>query len=277
MIMEKKQKKIVKALLAFLAFAFVLACLPLNGTAQDQSAVFATVDYMKVKPGFEDKYVDLEKNVWKPLHQERINQGKIIGWILFRVLYTGTSDLYNYVTVTVFDNPANLENSWAGVDSPKILAGKDIDKLYKETLNCRDLVKSNLIMREDFAYPEGGPVAYKYIQVDFMKVKPGNEGLYLDVEKTIWKPVHNEFIKAGSRVGWSLWSATFPSGSGLDYQFSTVNYFSDFSKIGMANYTDAFAKAHPGKDINELSKKTGDSRDLVKSELWEVVDEIWKK
>lgn len=263
-------------MLAFWVFAFVMTLVPLSVSAQDQPAVFAIVDCMKVKPGSEDKYVDLEKNVWKPLHQERIKQGKIIGWILFRVLYTGTLDPYNYVTVTVFGNPANLENPWEGIDATKVLPGKDINKLMDETMKSRDLVKSSLLMREDFIYPESGMVDYKYLQVDFMKVNPGNEGLYLDVEKNIWKPVHKEFIKAGSRVGWSLWSNTFPSGAGLDYQFTTVNYFADFSKIGMANYTDAFAKAHPGKDINELSLKTGNSRILVKSELWEVVDRISK-
>ena len=275
--MKKRQMNWMKTVLITLMIAFVMACLPHASWAQDQPAVFAIVDFMKVKPASESKYLELEETFWKPMHQERINQGKIMGWILYRVLYTGTNDLYNYVTVTVFDNPANLEDPWAGIDPKKLLPGKDIDKAYDETLNSRDLVKSNLIMREDEIYPAGGPGAYKYLQVDFMKVKPGNEGLYLDVEKTIWKPIHNEFIKAGSRVGWSLWSMQFPSGSGGDAQFATVNYFSEFKKIGMANYTDAYKKAHPGKDMNEISAKTGASRDLVRSELWQVVDAVMRK
>jgi hypothetical protein len=63
----------------------------------------------------------------------------------------------------------------------------------------------------------------------------------------------------------------------MDHQFATVNYFSDFSKIGMANYVDAFNKAHQGKDINELSEKTGKSRELVRSELWELLDSVMKQ
>jgi L-rhamnose mutarotase len=231
---------------------------------------------MKVKPDAEGKYLDLEKNVWKPLHQERINQGKITGWILYKVLYTGTNDLYNYVTVTFFDNPANLENPWAGIDPKKVLVGKDVDKAYDETLKSRDLDRSNLIMKQDEATPEGGSVDVKYLEVDFMKVKPGNEVLYLDVEKNIWKPVHTEFIKAGTRAGWSLWSQMYPSGSDNEYQFVTANLFSDFSKIGAANYDDAFKKAHAGKDLDALYEKTGNSRDLVRSELWEVLDVVWK-
>jgi len=275
--MEKRKKNLMKAMLMPMALAFVLACLPQSGNAQNDPTAFAITDQMKVKPGAEDKYLDLEKNFWKPIHQERINQGKITGWILYKVLYTGTNDLYNYVTVTFFDNPAKLENSWAGIDAKKILSGKDVDKAFDETLKCRDMVRSNLIMKQDEAMPEAGAAPVKYIQVDFMKVKPGNDGAYLDVEKNIWKSVHQEFIKAGTRVGWSLWSNLYPAGSGTDYQYVTANFFTDFSKIGAADYTDAFKKAHAGKDVDELNVKTANSRDLVRSELWEVIDSAWKQ
>jgi hypothetical protein len=274
--MKNRKEILTKTMLISMVLAFVLACLPKFGNAQNEPTVFAIIDLMKVKPGSEGKYLDLEKNVWKPLHQERINQGKITGWILYKVRYTGSTDLYNYVTATFFDNPANLEDPWAGIDPKKILSGIDVDKAYDETLQSRDLVRSNLIVKQDEAVAERGPSA-KYIEIDFMKVKPGNEGLYLDVEKNIWKPVHKEFIKAGTRVGWSLWSEVYPSGSESEYQFITANFFSDFSKINAADYADAFKKAHPGKDINELSEKTSNSRDLVRSELWEIIDGAWGK
>lgn len=47
---------------------------------------------------------------------------------------------------------------------------------------------------------------------------------------------------------------------------------SDFSKIGTADYVDAFGKAHPGKNMDEQFAKTDATRVLVKSELWEVID-----
>jgi L-rhamnose mutarotase len=259
-----------------LATAFILACYPIKGNAQNAPTVFAIVDFMKVKPENEAKYLDVEKNTWRPLHQERLKQGKIIGWVLYRVLYTGTDDPYNYVTMTFFDYPANLEDPWAGIDPAKVLAGKDIDKLMDETGKSRDLVKSNLIVRLDEVVPDGGPGEVKYIQVDYMKVKPGNESAYVEMEETIWKPIHEAFIKAGTRAGWSLWNQVYPAGSALDYQYITANYFKDFSKIGAADYNAAIGKAHAGKNIDELSKKTTDSRDLVRSELWQTVDVVMK-
>ena len=272
----KKTQYLKKTMLMSLVLAFVLGCLPMMGNAQNEPTVFAIVEFMKVKPDNEAKYLDIEKNVWKPLHQERINQGKITGWVLYRILYTGTDDPYNYATVTLFDKAENLEDPWSGIEAQKILPKRDVDKDMIETSKSRDLVKSNLITRLDAVYPEGGPGAFKYIQVDYMKVKPGNEAAYVDVEKNIWKPIHNEFIKAGSRVGWSLWSQVFPGGSALDHQFVTVNYFPDFQKIGVADYTAAFGKAHAGKNIDEFDSKTANSRDLVRSELWQVLDVVMK-
>jgi L-rhamnose mutarotase len=274
--MENKQLSLMKTMLISLVLAFVLAILPMPGSAQNAPTVFAIVDLMKVKPGDEAKYVDLEKNVWKTLHQERIKQGKITGWILYKVLYTGSADAYNYVTVTFFDNPANLENPWDGIDPKKVLVGKDVDKAYEETLKSRDLVRSNLMTRIDEVVPEGNPIDVKYVEVDYMKVKPGNEGAYLDVEKNIWEPVHKEFIKAGSRAGWSLWGEVFPAGSGSEFQYVTANYFSDFKKIGEANYTEAFNKAHAGENLDALDQKTASSRDLVRTELWQVLDVAMK-
>jgi L-rhamnose mutarotase len=227
---------------------------------------------MKVKPENEGKYLEVEKNIWKPLHLERTKQGNIVGWFLYRVRFIGTDDAYNYVTVTLFNNPVNIEDPWKNIDPAKVLPGKDLDAALKETGESRDMVSSFLINRQASVYPEGGPGDFKYLQLDFMKVKPEKESEYWDVETTVWKPVHQEFIKAGSRVGWSLWGRNFPSGAGLDYQYLTVNYMKDWSKIGAADYNDAFAKAHAGKNIDELFAKTNASRILVKSELWEVID-----
>jgi len=273
----KKTQFLNRTMLITLVLAFFLGCLPLAGKAQNEPTVFAIVDFMKAKPGADDKYLDIEKNVWKPLHQERVNQGKIIGWILYRVLYTGTDDAYNYVTMTLFDNPANLEDPWAGIDPAKILPGRDTEKDMQQTDQARDLVKSYLIMRQDEVIPEGGPGEIKYIEIDYMKVKPGNDAAYLDFERNIWKPIHKEFINADTRAGWSLWSMIFPGGSANDYQYITANYFSDFSKIGAADYDAAIKKAHPAKKTTELDQLALKTRDLVRSELWQILDIVWKQ
>lgn len=248
--------------------------LPLTLLAQENNpTVFALVEFMKTSPENESAYVDMELNVWKKLHQERINRGIIAGWYLYRVNYTAANDPYNYVTVTLFADGSKLENYWGDVDPAAVLPNTDIDKVFEETLKSRDLVSSNLMHRIDMLYPQDGP-EFKYLQLDYMKVKQGHDSEYVSAEQDIWKSIHQQFINAGSRVGWSLWGRVFPSGYGLDFQYVTVNYFSDFSQIGTANYNDAYIKADLGMSADEISETTNKSRLLVKSELWEVVDKI---
>ena len=274
--MKKKYNNYGKAMAIMILLAVAFGVFPLIGNAQENDPpLFALVECMKVKPENEDRYLEVEKNIWKPLHLERAKQGNIVGWMLYRVRFTGTDDKYNYVTVTLFADPLKIEDPWKNIDPAKVLTGKDLDKATQETSESRELVSSSLINRQASVYREGGPGDFKFLEVDYMKVEPGKEGEYWDVETNIWKPIHQEFIKAGSRVGWSLWGRVFPSGAGLDYQYVTVNYMSDWSKIGTANYTDAISKAHAGKDVDAMSSKTGASRTLVKSELWEVVDKAF--
>jgi len=271
--MKKKHNNYRKAVVVIFLFTIVFGVFPLTGNAQENDPpLFALVECMKVKPENEDRYLEVEKNIWKPLHLERAKQGNIYGWFLCRVRFTGTDDKYNYVTVTLFNDPLKLEDPWKNIDPAKVLPGKDIDKAWDETATSRELVTSSLIIRQASAYPVGGPGGNKFFQIDYMKVDQGKESEYIDVETNIWKPVHQEFIKAGSRVGWSLWGRNFPAGAGLDFQYITVNYMADWSKIGAADYNDAFAKAHAGKNMDDLFTKTNASRTLVKSELWEVID-----
>jgi hypothetical protein len=249
---------------------------PFGASAQqNEPQAFVLVDCLKIPFENEAKYLDFVKNTVVPIQKERIKQGTILAWYLYKVRFTGAGDTYNYVVVSLFDKPANIENPFKGLDVGKVFPGKDLNKVLTEANSMRTIVSSTLLQRQSFVYPAGGPGDFKYLQIDYMKVPQGKEGEYYDVETTVWKPIHNEFIKAGSRVGWSLWGRVFPSGASLDFQYITANYFANWSQIGAADYNDAFNKAHPGKDMNEMGDKTNASRTLVKSELWEVVERVF--
>ncbi|HKJ42684.1 MAG TPA: hypothetical protein VKA27_11360 [Sunxiuqinia sp.] len=253
----------------------VVAVAPLKTLAQENHPTFAVVDFMKVNQGDEDKYVQVEENYWKPIHQERIKDGEIVAWELYKVRYTGTDDEYNFVTVTLFDDPAKLEHPLQ-VDWEKIKPEADLDKMFAETMASRQLVKKILFMQLDGvdAGENGQPV--KYLQVNFMKVKPGGESAYVANEQKVWKPVHQEFVKNGTRAGWSIWQTLYPNGAGEPYQYVTVDDYNSFAQLGQADFQAAFKKAHGDEDVSELLKETDQARTLEKSELWELLDIVVK-
>ncbi len=93
-------KRNLGSMAVWLLAACLLGVMPAQ--AQEQE-VYVTVGYMKVAPGQGDAYVQFEKELWMPVHQERVNAGNILGWYLYGVQSpSGTEVHHNYAVVTVF-------------------------------------------------------------------------------------------------------------------------------------------------------------------------------
>lgn len=114
----------------------------------------------------------------------------------------------------------------------------------------------------------------KYVQVDFMKVNPGKDADYLKVEQDLWKPIHQERIKQGLTKSWSLYGVQFPSGTDQKYGYVTINTFDQFSQLEnpYGSFEKVFSKVHPGVKADEFMDRTEKSRNLVRSEVWVLID-----
>lgn len=273
--MKKHCRNLWKSMGFVLIFSLALGIVPKTVLAQEPTNLIIEVDYMKVKPGQEGTYVTLEQNVWKPIHQERIRKGIIVGWILYQVMYAGADDPYNFVTINVYTNPSNLENPYAGIDFEKIHPGKNITKETENTYNSRTLTRRQLMGRAVYANPGGGesPGPHKYLVANFMKTIPG--GNYMSIENEIAKPVSQELINNGVWAGWSVWTNVFPRGTGMESDVVTADYYADLLKTGSVNYMQAFEKVHPQKNWSEFSEKMQKSRNIIRSELWKLIDSAY--
>jgi hypothetical protein len=132
-----KSIKFFSLLIAFMATSFSLS-------AQDNDQIWHIVDYMKVKPGMTEEYLECEK-VWKILHAERVKKGIIVDWQLLRVRFpAGANTEYDYVTVTTIKGGwqayGKLDADWSE-DYAKLIP-KDKMTLVENTENYRTFVKS---------------------------------------------------------------------------------------------------------------------------------------
>lgn len=112
-----------------------------------KSAKYIEVDYMKTNPGKDADYLKIEQEMWKPLHQERIKQGLVRSWSLYRVQFpSGAAEKYDYVTVNAFDQFGQLENPYANFDKvlTKVHPGVKVDDLGDRTEKARSLVRSEV-------------------------------------------------------------------------------------------------------------------------------------
>jgi hypothetical protein len=103
---------------------------------------YVEINFMKTLPGKEEEYVRQEKEVYKPIHQEFINNGKRTAWY-FNQLIAPLADnsKYNYVT-------SNYFNDWDKSYSITVDEyGKIFTKLFPKTSfpeNVRTMVKTEI-------------------------------------------------------------------------------------------------------------------------------------
>ncbi len=111
----------------------------------------------------------------------------------------------------------------------------------------------------------------QYVIVGYMKVEPDKEQQYLDLEQ-LWKPVHQELIKAGKKKSWSLYGVNY-AGTGEEYNYLTVNVYDKYGELENPYPSEFFGKAHPKMELSEIVSRTIDARKLVRSELWTLIDQ----
>jgi len=239
---------------------------------QVSPSLFIVADYMKVQPGLVGEYLEVEQTIWKPLHQQRITHGIIVGWYLYAVSFAGSGSEFNYVVLNLYDDQKNLENPWSAEILAQVHPKMEAQEIMTRTNQSRVNVRSELFYSIAVApeIPLAEPAAY--LQVNYMKVDPGMQNDYEKLESEIWQPVHNELVNNKRTAGWGLWAVLFPRGADRSYQYCTLNAFSDFSYVFDLNYANSFSIVHADKDLEETLKLTRETRTIVSTELWELID-----
>ena len=74
------------------------------------------VNFMKANPAKVQEYLKLERETWKPVHQERIRAGQMRSWALYSVQYPyGASLEYDFVTIDTYASLADAERDISAI------------------------------------------------------------------------------------------------------------------------------------------------------------------
>jgi len=237
--------------------------------AQAPPFQFIQVDYMKVAPGKGSEYVRLERELFKPIHADRVNNGKIVSWNLWAVRLPGGSGApYGYATSTGFANFAAMESSYQGTDVAKIHPNLAQGELGARASAARDLVRSDVL--SVVAATEGEPKSRKYATVHFHKATPGKGGDYVRALREYWKPLHDQLVTSGKITGWVATAVRYPGGSRRPHDFVTVMFYDSFAAI---------ENPYQGADtalMKEAVARSEPARQTVRTELWTLLDRLSK-
>ena len=260
------------SLYSFIVATLIFFTISETCLAQEEEPIYTIVGLMKVKQGGEANYVDIERSYWKPIHQELVKQGKILGWYLYRIQFTGTGDEYNYATVTHMKGDYNMDEGMYGADIfTKVHPKVEINEMLSKTLESRDLVSNRLLQWTLRSMPDTQREPNRYAVFNYQRSMPGFN--YYALRANHVKPAFDLALKEGKIGGWGLWVTRFPSGPDLGYNWISADFFDKFDQIGGYGWVDIITRANPDiKNIDELTEKLQSSRTFVKTELWELVD-----
>lgn len=258
-------------ILRFLILWSVLCAIPAIASAQTPDTTrYIVYNYIKVAPSMEDDYLKLEK-AFKKIHLARKKEGKLHGWGISRVLSpTGANCEYNYVARNTYLGNDQLANYFQGTYMPQnwqALLTKEELALVNRTDEIRTIVKEEVWIERNKAVDDDTK-RWTIAVVNYFTSPEGKSASdHLKMENEIWKPVHAARVKDGNMSGWVLNQMRFPFGEDMPYHVMSVDLYDDMKQLLTPWFDTYFAKAHPGKKVDDLIKQTEAAERLLKGEL----------
>lgn len=259
-----------------LIFFAILFIIPDRSAAQADKRQFLVIEYLKVKPGMRGNFLKLQKDIWKKVEQEKIKLGKINGWELYEVLYpSGSSAEYDYVMYHKVVGWNAIEGISEGNDDifKKVLSKEQLALMERST-DVEEMTKKEIWMVEDKVSRAAYVPPSKYHTANFMKVVDGKWDDYMEMEKTLVKPIHEEHARTGGRAGWTLMALREPDGSARAYQAATFDHFDRWADIGATDLSDFYSQIHPGKSPEYITNQITGTRSLIRQEIRRLVDYV---
>jgi len=96
----------------------------------------ARINLMKVAQENSSAYVKAETEIFQPMHQKSVDNGKLGSWGLASVMVPWGTDVYaNYYTFDMFENYAQMFSEHDGMEEPD----ETTQKMINESLELREL------------------------------------------------------------------------------------------------------------------------------------------
>ena len=230
-----------------------------TGTATaEQEPLYVAFDCMK---SMQPDYVSVEKDIWLPMHQELVSQGRINSWALYSVKY-GDRSTCDYYTVTTYVGGEQLNDDPAFDEVfSKVHPGKDLAQAMAATLSSREHVATELWTQAD-----GTEIGeHRFATVN--KMYASDPDAYERMESRVFKAGHQQLLEGGYRSGWAMYRLVSPTGTSIPYNYGTVDFSNRLDPVPMA---EAMLQAHPDRDLEALQELLS-LRNHVSSETWALV------
>ncbi|PAU94765.1 hypothetical protein CK503_04635 [Aliifodinibius salipaludis] len=263
----------MKKLLLPFALCFVFFATSFAQTGDD---LYKKIDYLQVNQTEFDRFLKVADKDLVSGFRSLLENDDIQAWYLYKVKYPGGQESsYNFVSITTASSIDKLGDHFSASNAPGFVPSAIAKGGAEQLTKLATLVKSEIWRVEDSAFADTGSTPSRYISMDYMEVAQGKDPDYLMLEDEIAKPIHLERIERDRMAGWEVYSLVLPSGMNYGYNFATGNHFKELEHFEFG-FNEEIIRQTMGKNSNvpELFETIYNTRDLIKVELWELVDHL---
>ena len=225
-------------------FLLALAIL-VSATAMGQVAY---LQYRVVPGDRQQEFVEKETKYWAKVAQSAIDKGQMVGWSLWRKVGITEAGAPNYVFVNLFENAESIDQGAVWSDSNMQAMG--VNPGMVETNTFAPTAFDYWMQLEDMI--EGD---YKYAIVNY--AMPDDVGGFIEENKSLWKPLHQQNIDNGvnGMKSWGVMSVIHPRGKLGRFSVLTWDGFDKMSDVmNYLRYQGPGQADGPWQDVISKSK-----------------------
>lgn len=240
--------------------------------SQTERSDYKKVDYIRVEQGQDREFINLVNSILKPAYQRLVDAEEIKNWRLYKVNFPGgeRSD-YNFVCLVTADDIRSFEDNFSNTSLYFLPASKNRQDATKIAAITKPVASEIWKVRSLLSMEDAPSEPSRFMTMDYMDVAQGRGLEYLMLEDEVAMPLHQERIKRDTMDGWEVYSLIVPGGTEYGYNYATGNYFDHIADVEFGFTQELIKQTMPGTDVAELLNTIYETRDLVKSELWELV------
>jgi len=258
-------------------FFSMLLLLPGSLEPPENETLYLKIDYFKATPGAQAEYLEVELDLWMPLHEERYNWGIIQSWNFYQVMAGEPDITYDFIAVNVFEDFDMIDYFDLEDIISMVYPDKEVRDVMEQTHQSREVIRTEIwevnarILPDDATMPFGN-----YLTINYFDSREGS-GEHVEMELGFWGPIHETRLEKNILNSWTMYTMLYPGGDARHYTYSTIDYYDSLSDLREPVGAALAAIAHPELTEDEIDNyfaRTGDSRSLYKTELWKRLGSI---
>ncbi len=270
--------------IVFVAAALLLAlCTPAlmkKGFPQGQSPTaaappkFALIEFYKLEWGKDAEYRKIARELWMPIHRERVKLGKIKSWSLWNVRFSrGADSEYDRVTITTFDKFTDVEGSYPPESISKPHPNLTFAEILARTTATRKQARQEFIELMDSTTLNPQPLP-PFAVIAFHKPESGKGIETAELVRKYMKPVHQERVNRGLLKSWMYFYVRFPGGASREYNHIGLSFHDKFEHMETLYPEGLFSKVHPNTNSADVTAQLNAVRKLVRVEVLTLLEQV---